>query len=151
MATDFVKPQTSTLTFQVKLDADGNIATDNLQTTKKYKTISLDGFNVDGTYNDADALIDAVIAEMGGAIVDKKSIKKVTVYRLADSLLVEVEFYASDIEEVFSDTYVFSERNTFTAADIDDVFADTYTFSGRNKFTAADMDDVFADTYTFSY
>ena len=133
---DFVEPTTSKLKVKVTMD-------------DATKIITISGFNAKGNFNDAIAVLDAVLAELGGISYDIKSIKKISVWNVQTSEWVDIIFTAADIEPIFNGTY--SPQGTmFTAADIEPIFNGTYTPQGT-MFTAADIEPIFNGTHQLSY
>ena len=120
---DFIEPTTSKLKVKVTI---GNAT----------KIITISGFNAKGNFNDAIAVLDAVLVELGGISYDIKSIKKISVWNVQTSEWVEVVFIAADIEPIFNNYQL--QGTIFTATDIEPIFNNTYTPSG-NKFSAADF------------
>ena len=131
---DFIEPTTSKL--KVKVTMDDSV-----------KIITISGFNAKGNFNDAIAVLDAVLVELGGISYDIKSIKKISVWNVQTSEWVDIIFTAADIAQVFDN---YSTTGTiFTLADITPIFND-YSASGT-MFTAADTTPIFNGTHTLSY
>lgn len=131
---DFIEPTTSKLKVKVTID-------------DATKIITISGFNAKGNFNDAIAVLDAVLVELGGISYDIKSIKKISVWNVQTSEWVEIIFTAADIAQVFDN---YSTAGTiFTLADITPVFND-YSASGT-MFTATDITPIFNGTHTLSY
>ena len=120
---DFIEPTTSKLKVKVTMD-------------DATKIITISGFNAKGNFNDAIAVLDAVLVELGGISYDIKSIKKISVWNVQTSEWVEVVFIAADIEPIFNNYQL--QGTIFTATDIEPIFNNTYSPSG-NKFSAADF------------
>ena len=131
---DFIEPTTSKL--KVKVTMDDSV-----------KIITISGFNAKGNFNDAIAVLDAVLVEIGGISYDIKSIKKISVWNVQTSEWVEIIFTSADIAQVFDN---YSTAGTiFTSADITPIF-NNYSASGTT-FTATDITPIFNGTHTLSY
>lgn len=129
---EFVEPNVSTLKVQVYVDSEGIITSTNIS---KKRLRQVDGFKVDGTLEEAIAVLDFMF---GSGTYDVKSIKRITVYKVDSGEIIEVEFYSSDIAPIFAGTYQPS-GSKFTYDDLTPLFTGTYQLSGRNKFTAEDI------------
>ncbi len=129
---EFIEPLTSKLKVKVTI---GN----------SVKIITIKGFNAKGTVNDAIAVLDAVLVEIGGSSYDVLSLRKISVWNVDTGEWQEIIFTASDISLVFSNSYQ-TQGNVFSAND----FNGTYLPSG-NKFSANDVATVFQPDYQLSY
>ena len=111
------------------------------------KFITISGFNANGNFSDAVAVLDAVLVEIGGSSYDVHSIRKISVWDVVNNEWVEVIFIASDIAPIFNNYQ--PSGSVFSASNIAQIFND-YQPSG-NVFSASDITPIFSGTHQLSY
>lgn len=134
---EFVKPKVSTLRFYVYVDEDGNISNAADYFSKKFRKI--EGFTVDGTLTDAYIVLDNLYGE---GSYDPLSIKKVTVFYVAEIAVVDIHFTQADIQPIFDGSY--STTSLDFADGINAVFNGSYQLKG-NVFSADDIQPIFKE------
>lgn len=131
MAAEFVQPTTADLKVKTYLDSDGNIA-ETWTSTERRKTITINGFKIEGTYDEAISIINAIF---GDKIYEPNKTQKVTTF-IAESDAVEIEFTAEDFLPILNGTYSPTSSDFFL--DMISILDGTYTTRGT-MFTAADF------------
>lgn len=131
MAAEFVQPATADLKVKTYLDSDGNIA-EAWTSTERRKTITINGFKLEGTYDEAISIINAIF---GDKIYEPNKTQKVTTF-IVESDAVEIEFTAEDFLPILNGTYVPTSSDFFL--DMISILDGTYTTRGT-MFTAADF------------
>ena len=138
---EFLKPKICILKVDADLDPDDLLVrVGETLRGKKTRVISINGFKVDGSLDDALLVLNKILGDIVNTSFNTNSVRKVVTEKLAIEY-VEVIFLLEDIEPIFNDTYRL-QGNNFTAADIEPIFNGTYRLQGTT-FTAADIDLIF--------
>ena len=134
---EFVKPKVSTLKVLANLDPDDVLVQDDTLRAKKTRTLTIKGFKIDGTLDEANIVFDKVLHNVARTTYDSISATKTVTESLTDKIYVDVEFISADIEPSFTGKYQL-QGTLFTATDFNPIFTGAYQLQG-NLFTAEDF------------
>ena len=138
-------PKISTVKMRVDLNEDGFIAREG-ETKKGSKLQKIKGLKINGDIDEATALFQKIVGDIGGANFDTSTAKREVAYTVNkpkyEDVYTEVDFTNTDIAPIFDGTYQASGKINWVPV-IDSIFAGNYTVKTNSIFCLSDFDAIF--------